>query len=236
MALKERKYKCTFCGRDFVRKTWYDKHMCDKKQRFLDRNNITVIKAHRLFNHWQRRTKLLRRGQEKSMEEFTRSPFYKAFVRLSEFTSNEYVVSGFKYIDWLVENEIPEPKWCNPRDLDEYRAYIRESEKPEEQAETSCRNIRVWCADNGIVMPDFFKVITPGQALNMVRENKLSPWVMIGYEKCRDELVSRFGDDMLFTLNEHINVPYWVEKIEGDAEGVAKVRSVLDEKLNATRR
>ena len=52
MALKERKYKCEFCERTFVRKTWFEKHTCDKKQRFLDRHNIVALRAHRLFNHW----------------------------------------------------------------------------------------------------------------------------------------------------------------------------------------
>lgn len=233
MALKERRYTCTFCEREFVRKTWFEKHLCEKKKRFLDRNNITVIKAHRLFNHWQRRTGLLRRSNVKTMEEFCKSPFYGAFVRLSEFTASEYVVSGFKYIDWLVDNDVPEKQWCNPRDLDDYRAYLRDSEEPETQAETSCKNIRVWCADNGVTMPEFFRSITPGQALNMVRENKLSPWVMMGYQPCIDELVSRFGDEMLFTLNEHINVPYWLDKVDTEADNVAKVRELVDEKLHA---
>lgn len=233
MALKERKFTCTFCRRDFVRKTWYEKHMCDKKQRFMDRNNITVIKAHRLFNHWQQRAKLMRRGREKTIEEYCKSPMFGAFKRLAEFTTSEYVVSGFKYVDWLVDNKIPEAKWCNPRDLDDYRAYLRATEEPQKQAETSCKNIRVWCTDNGISMPEFFTTISPGQALNMVRENKLSPWVLLGYQPCVDGLTSRFKPELLFTLNEHINVPYWLEKTEADTDGVAKVNEVLTERLNA---
>ena len=233
MALQARKYKCTFCDREFVRKTWYEKHSCDKKQRFLDRNNITVIRAHRLFNHWQRRARLLRRGVEKPIEEFLKSPYYNTFVRLAEFTTTEYVVSGYKYIDWLVDNRIPEAKWCNPRDLEDYRVYVRESEDPAEQATTSCKNIRVWCVDNGVQMPEFFKTITPSQAFNMVRENRLSPWVLLGYQPAMRDLTTRFKQDMLFQLNEHINVPYWLEKTQ-DTEAMAKVNEVLDEQLNAT--
>jgi hypothetical protein len=234
MALKERKYKCSFCRRGFVRKTWYEKHMCDKKKRFLDRNNIMVIKAHGLFNHWQQQTGMLRRGQKKSFDDFCKSPFFGAFKRLAEFTTNEYVVSGFKYIDWLVENKIPEAKWCNPRDLGDYRVYLRATEEPEKQAETTCKNIRAWCADNGIEMPEFFATITPGQALNMVRENKLSPWVLLGYQPCVDALTSRFKQEMLFTLNDHINVPYWLEKTEQDTDGMDKVNEVLTERLRAS--
>jgi len=233
MALKERKYMCSFCSRSFVRKTWFEKHLCDKKKRFLDRNNIAVIKAHQLFNHWQQRTKLVRRGHQKDFEEFCRSPFFGAFKRLSEFTTSEYVVSGFKYIDWLIDNKIPEAKWCNPRDLEDYHKYLRTSEEPKAQAETTCKNIRVWCADNGIEMPKFFSTISPGQALNMVRENKLSPWVLLGYQPCVDALTSRFKQEMLFTLNDHINVPYWLEKTEQDEAGMATVNKVVSERLNA---
>jgi hypothetical protein len=233
MAFKERKFKCTFCDRDFVRKTWYEKHMCDKKKRFMDRNNISVIRAHRLFMHWQKRARILRRGNEKTLDEFLKSPYYASFIRLAEFTTTEYVVSGFKYIDWLVENRIPEVKWCNARDLDGYRVYLRESEDPETQATTSCKNIRVWCVDNGVEMPEFFKSISPGQAMNMVKENKLSPWVLLGYQPCIEGLTARFKQDMLFRLNEHINVPYWLEKTECDTDGIAKVKSVLDEVLDA---
>ena len=83
-------------------------------------------------------------------------------------------------------------------------------------------------------MTEFFKTITPGQALNMVRENKLSPWVLLGYQQCVDELTSRFKQELLFTLNDHINVPYWLEKTEQDEIGMAMVNKVLTEKLNAT--
>jgi len=173
--------------------------MCDKKQRFMDRNNITTIKAHRLFNHWQQRAKMLRRGKAKTIDEFCKSPFFKAFNRLAEFTSSEYVVSGFKYIDWLVENKIPEVKWCNPRDLDDYRAYLRASEEPESQAKTSCKNIRVWCVDNDITMPEFsgFYVVDKLVSVDQLKNNKilfftaasvtdseLEKWYKLGVKGC----------------------------------------------------
>ena len=234
MALQATKFKCTFCDREFVRKPWFERHSCTKKQRFLDRNNITVIRAHRLFIHWQRRTGLLRRGKEKTLEDFCKSPFYNAFINLSKFTSAEYVISGFKYVDWLVDNSIPERKWCNERDLDGFREYIRENEDALSQAEKTCKNIRVWCADNGIDIPEFFKCIPPGQALNMVRENKLSPWVLLGYDPCVEELVSRFRGEVLHMLYDHINVPYWLDKIEQDVDDTQKVRQILDGSMNAT--
>lgn len=227
--LQKRNYRCTFCNRDFKRKTWFDKHMCDKKKRFLDSNNITVIRAHRLFNHWQRRTGLLRNGRMKDMEEFCKSPFYGAFVKLAEFAEQEYVVSSYKYVDWLVDHNIREADWYRTDKLEQFREYVRKTEDPETQVETTIKNITVWCEDNHIEQVEFFSSITPGQALNMVRENRLSPWVLFGYEQCVEQLVTRFSGEIEFALDDHINVAYWIDKVREDQENCNKVQKMCQE-------
>lgn len=231
MALQEKTYKCAFCERTFTRESWYKKHSCPKKQKFLDANNITIIRAHKLFNHWQRRTGLLRKGTEKPLDDFKKSPFFSTFVNLAEFTTANYVISPFKYVDWIVDNRIPEKKWCNERDLEQYRVYVRETEDAESQTQISCKNIRVWCADHKIEMPEFFTSVPVGQALNMIRENKLSPWLLFGYEPCLEGLTSRFNGEVMFTLSEHINVPYWLDKVENEVGDLEMVRSLCDEAL-----
>jgi len=232
MGLLERKYRCTFCNRDFKRKTWFEKHMCDKKQRFIDSNNITVIRAHRLFNHWQRRTGLLRSGKMKNMEDFCKSPFYSAFVKLADFSSQEYVVSSYKYVDWLVDHNIPEKDWYREDRLEQFREYVRKTEDPESQVETTIKNIAVWCEDHRIEQVEFFSSITPGQALNMVRENRLSPWVLLGYERCLDELVARFSGELEFALDDHINLSYWIDKVRDEKETSNLVQKICQEYFN----
>lgn len=227
----ERKYKCTFCDKNFTRKTWFDKHVCEKKKRFLQRNNIDVIKALRMFNHWQKRAGLLRKGREKTMEEFCKSPFYGTFLRLSEFTRTQSVITPSSYIDWLVERDIPESRWCNPADLDQYHSFIKRREDPLEQAEKTCKNILMWCEERGLETDEFFSKIRPGQAINMVRENRLSPWVLLSYEPSVKNLLEPMKDEALHTLSEHINLRYWIDKVENETENAAKVREICDRYL-----
>lgn len=232
MGLQERKYRCTFCNRDFKRKTWFDKHTCDKKKRFLQSNNITVIRAHRLFNHWQRRTGLLRSGKFKTMEEFCKSPYYGAFFKLAEFAENEYVVSSYKYIDWIVDHEISEQDWYRHDRLEQFREYVRKTEEPETQVATTIKNISVWCEDNQVEQIEFFSSISPGQALNMVRENRLSPWVLLGYERCVEELVTRFNGEIECALDDHINLSYWIDKVRDNQEKCNMVQKMCQEHFN----
>lgn len=226
-----RKYRCTFCDKDFVRKSWYERHMCEKKRRFIEQNNISTIRAHRLFNHWQKRLKLLRRGKEKSMEEFLKSPYYKLFIRLTEFTDRVYVVSHFKYLDWLIDKRVPEADWFKESGMQAYQDYIRSSEDPESQAKDTCVNIQNWCEDKGIEVHEFFTSITPGQALNMVRANELSPWVLFGYKPAMERLMARMEGELLYTLNEHVNVHYWLDKVDQDKGSVNRVTKYCDDEL-----
>ena len=232
--LKEKKYTCQFCSRKFVRKKWFDRHTCTQRERFLARNNIDIIRAHRFFVHWQTRSGLIRGGKTKDFEAFARSPYYNTFVKLSEFVKTNYVVSGYMYVDWLVENNVPEREWFREDKLDTYHAYVRASQDPSTQAETTVKNISAWCSHNGVKKIDFFKSVTPGQALNMVRENKLSPWVLLGYEPCIEDLTARFHGEVFHALKDHINLEYWLEKTGEDQDGCTLVSQIMDTGLDAT--
>ena len=229
-----RKYRCSFCNKEFTRERWYKKHECEKKKRFINKNNILYIQAHRLFNHWQEKSGLLRRGKTKDYEEFCKSPYFKSFVDLASFVTENHIVSGYKYVEWLVDNKIKEVAWKNKSGLENYRDYIRRTERPEAQVDKTCEFILEWCEKKEETPEGFFKRITPGQALTMVRRNQLSPWVLLCYDPSVDHLIPRFEGEVLFALDDHIKINYWINKIETEEDSVntvkARCKVLLDEK------
>lgn len=206
--------------------------MCVKKRRFLQKNSINTRNAHKLFTHWQRTAGIMKRGKTKTLDEFCRSPYYNLFMKLEEFVREVNVVSGYRYIDWLVEKRIPEKTWFDEKGLNNYHEYMRRTEDPCIQVENTCNHIKEWCHNKNISTKMFFISITPGQALNMVRSNQLSPWVLFGYKPSLEGLVSRIDSDVLHNLNDHINLNYWLDKIEGDQDSVDLVSAKCKDLLN----
>lgn len=223
-------YKCAFCDRPFTRKVWYDRHTCEKKKRFMASNSINVQKAFRLFVHWQRRTGLLRRGKTKAMADFLKSPFYQRFIDLVDFAAGQYVVSAFLYVDWLAEKKIPEFQWTDREQAELFMADYRRYQIPEEQAKATVDNIRAWCRDNGFAVGEFFDVVSPSQTMTMVREGRLSPWVLFSYEPAV-RMVERLDDNTFFMMDEFLNAQHWVEEIERNRSESEMVVAHLTEAL-----
>lgn len=227
----KKQWKCAFCDRPFTRKVWYDRHTCDKKKRFMRSNSIGVQKAYRLFIHWQRRTGLLRRGKEKSMEEFCKSPFYNTFIKLVEFASGQYVVSAFLYVDWLAEKRVPDFKWTDREQAELFMTDYRKYQIPEEQAKATGDNIKAWCRDKGLSVTEFFDVVSPSQVMTMIREGRLSPWVLFSYEPAV-RMVEKLDDETFFMLDEFLNAQHWVEEVERNPDDSDKVVACMSEALS----
>lgn len=227
-----RTYRCVFCDKEFTRKPWYDRHHCAQKKKFEEKNNIQTIRACQLFNHWQKRTGLLRKGKEKTLDQFQASPFYKTFKGLAEFTRTNYVVSAFKYVDWLVDTGVKEPKWMDIRNLDVYRRYLRNHETPQSQVDITARNLRVWSEANATPIQDFFTMAKPSTVMAMVKANQILPWVLLGYDVSVDKMISRMSDEWLVSLDEHINMSHWLDKIRTDGRSHDEVQRLCQMKLH----
>ena len=204
----EKTYRCPYCEKPFTRRPWYERHSCEAKRRFLERNNMSTILACRLYNHWMK--KLVRRKRDSSVEEFQKVREYKLFMRLADFCRTNYLISNARYVDWLIETKCKASRWTHSINLNKYREWIRLNEDPITHAEITFKNAHQWCRENSIKTVDFFRFVPTVLALEMIRENRLLPWVLFGYKRSEDELLPRFTQDILFELDDFLNASHWI--------------------------
>ncbi len=218
----EKNFRCPYCEKSFTRKPWYERHSCEAKRRFLERNNINTHAACRLYNYWMK--SLVSRKKDASIVEFQKVREYKLFMRLSEFCRVNYLVSNFRYVDWLIKTKQKAKDWTRTAKIDSYREWMRQKEDPLNHVKISIKSIKKWCSETNLPVDDFFKYVPPALALEMIKENRLLPWVVFGYKKSEDELLARFTQDLLYEMDEAINVSHWIDKVTKETKTLDLVR------------
>lgn len=167
------------------------------------------------------------------MEEFLSSPFMNSFKKLATFTQTAHVGSDIRYLDWLVRNNVRERHWTAPANLESFREYMRSQEEVPDQVNLSVENILYWCRENGNVPPkDFFSTITPLGALVLIQRNRLLPWVLLGYSKSVEQLISRFSSTQMLALDEFINLEHWLIKLQENPEKRVQVEELMEKRIN----
>ena len=101
--------------------------------------------------------------------------------------------------------------------------------------EDTCKFIIDWCEEREQEPGMFFERITPGQALTMVRHNQISPWVLFCYDGSVDGLVPRLTGEVLYALDDHIKINYWLTKIESEKDSAVMVQERCEVLLNERR-
>lgn len=229
-----RMYRCIHCDKTFTRESWFKRHMCDKKKQFHTVNNLDQIKALKLFNHWLRRNGFIKKkSKERTMMEFQKSEYAKTFLGLVKFTNDTYVITPFKYLNWLSDKQVKAHDWCKESTVELYRAEIARSDDPLVQARATYHWIRDYCMEKNIPLPRFFSEIGVGDAVFMVTSQRISPWVLLGYDASMEQLVERIDHERFLILDEHIGLQYWLDKMEHNPDKRAEVNAYCAEHFRA---
>lgn len=231
----ERVYKCQFCGKSFARKPWFTRHTCAKKRKFEQTNDVITQHAFRLFTYWMGIQNLTRRGKAHDFDKFLASPLKGAFLNLVMYSRENGIHSPYSYVDWLVQNRVPERNWCNPEPswLDQFKVHTNQQDDPEDQALNTVREIEKWILDDPEkrTPQDFFDKLSPGVLLTLVRQRRIRPWVLFTYEPVMSKWLDddNYDAEIFYRIDDIVNCDHWATKIEQNPDGAALVKAVMDQ-------
>ena len=119
------KFGCDFCGRSFAKESTIDKHICEYKRRWGDKN----LKGNRIgFNAWLNfYAQNTSSKKQKTYLDFTKSSYYLAFVKFGHYCVNVKCINISRYADWLLKNQIRIDKWTSDKNYTRFvTEYLRE--------------------------------------------------------------------------------------------------------------
>jgi hypothetical protein len=221
--LASKKFVCEYCKKSYSKESTLIVHMCEPKRRWLQKDEKRVKLGLYAF---QRFYKLSAGNKtDKTYAEFTKSTFYKAFVKFGSFVNNVKPLYPEKYVDYVVTSGVKLDHWCKDAMYEEYAANLIIKEGVETALERSVNTMVAWAEANQSVWNHYFTYVSTNRAVYDIKDGKISPWLLLNCNSGK-ALLAKFNDEQLGLVFHILNPSHWAMRFKRQPSDVALVKSV----------
>lgn len=224
-------YQCKFCGKGFTRERTLSSHMCEKKRRWMGKDEPATRIG---FSVWVDFMKYVSPNTKKvkTVEDFIKSPDYIGFVKFANYLIELRPLESDKFIHWLFKMGVRLSDWQKPGT---YQLYVQEAAKKETAERALERTIlamREWGEATGEDWRQFFNRIAPASAMNMVVMGRLSPWIIYSTEAAQN-LLDRMEPGQIDTVAKHVDTEWWIKKLKRNPDEVVWINTMMEQVLDS---
>lgn len=218
-------YGCEFCGRSFLRESTVLKHICEYKQRWMQKD----LQGNRIgFQAWlQFYKKNSASKKQKTYEEFIKSAYYTAFVKFGNHCVDINALNVSRYCDWLVKNQIRIDTWCTDVNYTKYLIEYLKIENPIDAIARSIETSISLAETEKIQSKDYLRYGNPNKICYAITTGKISPW-MLFQSTSGVEFLDKIDSTQQKMIIDYINPEQWAIKFVRSPEVVKQVKELLN--------
>lgn len=210
-------HRCEYCQKAFKRERTLEAHMCEKKRRWLRKDEKDVQFGFRAFQLFYRLA--VNSSKEKGIKDFIHSQYYGDFVTYGTFLVANNVQPADKYTEYLIKQGTKLNQWYKDTTLEKWIKVYTKTESVERGIERSVMNLQRWADDNQCEWTDFFDRVGGGRVVHMFRTGKLSPWIVYTCDAFQ-RVLDRMNDEQLQLIAEYIDPAHWIDRTNKERDSV----------------
>lgn len=219
-------FVCTHCKSKFTKEKTLMIHMCEQKRRHLAKDEKHVVLGFYTFNKFYQLNQ--KSMTNKTYEEFTKSPYYNAFVKFGSFVNNINPLYTNNFIEWIVKSGVKIDHWCRDELYEKYILELIHTESVETALERSITHMTLWAETNNSEWNHYFSYVSTNRAMFDIKDGKISPWLVLNSSKGK-ELLNQFRDDQLSAISNIIDPQIWVKKFKKQSNDLELVKKIIKE-------
>lgn len=218
-------FGCEFCNREFLRKSTVVKHLCENKQRWLNKD----LQGNRLgFQSWmQFYKKNTSSKKNKTYEEFIRSAYYSAFVKFGNYCVDVNVINVSRYADWLLKNQISIDTWTKDTNYTKFLIEYIRSEDPLDAIARSIQTTIDLAQIEQIQSKDYLRYGNVNKICYEITKGKINPWILYQSESGL-KFLDNLNESHVDMIIDYINPELWKIKFNREPENVRTVKEILN--------
>lgn len=219
-------YRCEHCNRSFVRPSTLEKHMCEPKRRWDERDRP----ANRIaFAAWLRFYQQFQPGRKKrEYRDFASSAYYGGFVRFGVYCVDVGVINPLRYTEWLIKDNAGLDNWNSDKI---YTRYLIEHLRTEDVFDALHRSMETMmnlAEKENVQLCDVFRFVNSNRICHLITNGKISPWIVYQSDTGK-QFLSQLTDDNVTLIHDYIDPERWQIKFLRDPESVKQAKSIIRE-------
>lgn len=216
---------CEHCGRNFVRATSAMKHLCERKQRWMNRDLVSSRLGYNAWLKFYEQTSTSHKNRD--FREFTHSNYYTAFVRWGNYCHSIDAVNPEAYLLWLLKNKIGIDQWAQDTNYDRYLQEFLRAEDALDAVNRAFRWAQDYAEELDAPTNHCLRYGNVNRVLRDITKGKVSPWVLY-HSATGYEFLSKLNPDQEALITPYINPELWKIVFARRVSSVADVKAVLE--------
>lgn len=218
-------YECNYCNKHFYHESRFLKHKCKWMKREEEFQTPLGQAAWGFYQKWMRYNKRIVPGSTA----FKRSKYYSAFVKFAKFKKDVGLPNVDKFMRFMRDKGIQPNLWTDDTVYSQYLEFLDHKDHPISQAKITIDTILSIVDVAGIKPEHVFDMLTPNELLQLIRQRRMSPWVLLHSPKFRDFMVNRTTNEEQILFQQIIRPKYWKKKFENFPNEVEKIKIYIKE-------
>lgn len=217
-------FECTYCHKTYVNEDRYLKHKCKTMERVEMQQTAIGKKAYAQYCMWMR----LYKRTEPKIEIFNQSKFYTAFIKFAEYTQQIKLPDMEMFIKLMIEKDFSPYLWTNDKVYVMYLEHLDRKSTPFKQASITCATLINLADKANIDVKDIFNVLSTNEIMQLLRERKISPWILLTSNKFKQVIIKSTPEEQAI-FEDLIRPIYWKVKFTSNPEIVNLMKQFVTE-------
>jgi hypothetical protein len=221
----EMKFKCKYCGKQFVREHHYMAHKCKEMKRDEELRTPNGQTALTYYQLWMRTMK----RNAPSAAAFVTSRYYQTFMNFVVFSKSVDLPKPDKFIWLMVQKNYPPTIWTTDDAYVMYLEFLDRKTSPMEQASLSIETLIKTADRCEVELSEVFSVLNIQDLIHMLRTRRLSAWLLLFSKKFQHMYKTDATLEQRLIIDNLVRPEYWEEKITDHMDDVKTIKMLISE-------
>lgn len=162
---------------------------------------------------------------------FLKSQYFESFMRFAEFVHRSGLPSPDTFIELMIKEDYTPTMWLMDGVYAKYMEHLEQTVPPSKHAEITVETLYAIADAADCDVSEVFSVITGSEIIELIRQRKLSPWILLMSDKFFTFLaeLQKKNSEQYIVLESLIRPQHWQKRFGKRPQDVELMKKVVAE-------